>query len=60
MDLVWKHRKFIKFTKQGIFKTKQNDSIKITEVIKEKNDLKEINEKMLELLNEKELENEDL
>ena len=49
-----------KFTEQGTFKTKQNDSVKIAELIKEKNDLQEINEKMLDLLTEKELENEDL
>ena len=38
----------------------QNDSIKLAEIIKEKNDLQEINEKMLDLLTEKEIENEDL
>ena len=38
-----------KFTEHGTFKTKQNDSVKIAELIKEKNDLQEINEKMLDL-----------
>ena len=38
----------------------QNDSVKLAEIIKEKDDLQEINEKMLDLLTEKEIENEDL
>ena len=38
----------------------QNDSIMLAEIIKEKDDLQEINEKMLDLLTEKEIENEDL
>ena len=49
-----------KLTSQGTFKQVQNDSLKIAELIKEKDDLQEINEKMLDLLTEKELENEDL
>ena len=48
-----------KFTVQGTFK-KEDDSVKIAELIKEKDDLQEINEKMLDLLTEKEMENEDL
>ena len=36
------------------------DSIKIANLIKEKNDLQEINEKMLNMLTEKELKNEEL
>ena len=44
-----------------MLKTKaENDSNKLSELIKEKNDLQDINEKMLDLLTEKELENEDL
>ena len=38
----------------------KNDSNKLTEIIKEKEDLQEMNEKMLNLLTEKEIENEDL
>ncbi len=49
-----------KFTAQSTFKRAQDDSVKIAEIIKEKDDLQEINEKMLDLLTEKELENEDL
>ena len=49
-----------KFTAQGTFKKAQNDSVKIAELIKEKDDLQEINEKMLDLLTEKEMEIEDL
>ena len=48
-----------KFTVQGTFK-KEDDSVKIAELIKEKDDLQEINEKMLDLLTEKEMESEDL
>ena len=36
------------------------DSVKIANLIKEKNDLQEINEKMLNMLTEKELQNEEL
>ena len=47
-----------KFTLSG---TKvQNDTIKLAKIIKEKDDLQEMNEKMLDLLTEKELENEEL
>lgn len=49
-----------KFTAQGTFKKITEDSIKIAELVKEKDDLQEINEKMLDLLTEKEMENEDL
>ena len=41
-------------------KNEQDDSIKLAEIIKEKDDLQEINEKMLDLLTDKEIENEDL
>ena len=37
-----------------------NSKIEIAEIIKEKNDLQEINEKMLNMFTEKEIENEDL
>ena len=49
-----------KFTAQGTLKKVQNDSVKIAELIKEKDDLQEMNEKMLDLLTEKEIEIEDL
>ena len=42
------------------FSGEKNNSIEIAEIIKEKNDLQEINEKMLNMLTEKELENEEL
>ena len=38
----------------------QSDSAKIAEIIKQKDDLQEINEKMIDMLTEKEIENEDL
>ena len=57
MGHVGMHRKFSTF---GTLKKLENDSVKIAELIKEKNDLQEINEKMLDLLTEKEMENEDL
>ena len=38
----------------------QNDSAKIAEIIKQKDDLQEINEKMIDMLTEKEIENENL
>ena len=38
----------------------QNDSVKIAEIMKEKEDLQQINEKMLDMLTEKELENDEL
>ena len=43
-----------------LLKKTENDSNKLAEIVKEKEDLQEINEKMLDLLTEKELENEDL
>ena len=48
------------FASQGSFNQAQNDSVKLAEIIKEKDDLQEINEKMLDLLTDKEIENEDL
>ena len=48
------------FASQSSFNQAQNDSIKLAEIIKEKDDLQEINEKMLDLLTDKEIENEDL
>jgi chromosome segregation ATPase len=57
MSLVGLRRKF---TSQGDFNQVKNDSVKLAEIIKEKDDLQEMNEKMLDLLTEKELENEDL
>ena len=47
-------------TSQLLLKKSENDSSKLAEMIKEKDDLQEINEKMLDLLTEKEIENEDL
>jgi hypothetical protein len=38
----------------------KDDSVKLAEIIKEKDDLQAMNEKMLDLLTDKELENEDL
>ena len=38
----------------------QSDSAKIAEIIKQKDDLQEINEKMIDMLTEKEIENENL
>ena len=38
----------------------QNDSVRIAEIMKEKEDLQQINEKMLDMLTEKELENDEL
>ena len=49
-----------KFTAAGTFKKVQKDSVKIAEIVKEKDDLQEMNEKMLDLLTEKEMEIEDL
>ena len=49
-----------KFTVQTTIKKAEDDSVKLAEIIKEKDDLQEINEKMLDLLTEKEMENEDL
>ena len=50
MSLVGLRRKF---TSQGNFNEVQNDSVKLAEIIKEKDDLQEINEKMLDLLTDK-------
>ena len=57
MSLVGLRRKF---TSQGDFNQVQNDSVKLAQIIKEKDDLQEMNEKMLDLLTEKEIENEEL
>ena len=48
-------RRVLSFTNQ-----KGNESIKFAILLKEKNDLQEINEKMLNMLTDKELENEEL
>ena len=53
MSFVGTRRKFN-------FGSKGSEKIKIAELIKEKNDLQVINEKMLAMLTDKELENEDL
>ena len=47
-------------TSQILLKKAEKDSNKLEQIIKEKNDAQEINEKMLDLLTEKEIENEDL
>ena len=57
MSLVGTRRKF---TSQGDFNQVKNDTVKLAEIIKEKDDLQEMNEKMLDLLTDKELENEEL
>ena len=57
MSLVGLRRKF---TSQGDFNQVQNDSVKLAQIIKEKDDLQGMNEKMLDLLTEKEIENEEL
>ena len=49
-----------KFTVQTTLKKAEDDSVKMAEIVKQKDDLQEINEKMLDLLTEKEMENEDL
>ena len=54
MSFIGTRRKFI-FGSPG-----EKSKIEIAELIKEKNDLQEINEKMLNMLTEKELENEEL
>ena len=54
MSYVGTRRKFM-FGSLG-----ENNTIEIAEIIKEKNDLQEINEKMLNMLTDKELENEEL
>ena len=45
---------------QRNFSNIKEDSIKFAEIMKEKDDLQQMNEKMLDLLTDKELENEDL
>ena len=57
MSLVGQRKKF---TTTNNIQNAQDDSVKLAEIVKEKNDLQEMNEKMLDLLTEKELENEDL
>ena len=49
-----------KFTRRGDLNKVQNDTVKIAEIMKEKDELKEMNDQMLDMLTEKELENEDL
>jgi hypothetical protein len=58
MSLVGK-RKFSS-SQKNLDNNTQDDNIKLAEIIKEKDDLQEMNEKMLDLLTDKELENEDL
>ena len=48
------------FASKNSIKKIQNDSVKLAEIIKEKDELKEMNEKMLDLLTDKALENEGL
>ena len=48
------------FAFQNTLNKIQNDSVKLGEIIKEKDDLQEMNQKMLDLLTDKEIENEDL
>ena len=48
------------FAFQNTLNKIQNDSVKLAEIIKEKDDLQEMNQKMLDLLTDKEIENEDL
>ena len=59
MSLVGQRRKFTS-SQANLNSNAQDDNIKLAEIIKEKDDLQEMNEKMLDLLTEKELENEDL
>ena len=49
-----------KFTFKSDVSKLQNDSVKLAEIMKEKDDLQQINEKMLDMLTEKELENDEL
>ena len=49
-----------KFTLKSDVSKVQNDSVKLAEIMKEKDDLQQINEKMLDMLTEKELENDEL
>ena len=48
------------FATKSTLNQNENKSIQLDEIIKEKDDLQQINEKMLDLLAEKEIENEDL
>ena len=57
MSMVGMHRKFAGL---GDMNQGKNDQVKYAEIVKEKNDLQQMNEKMLDLLTEKEIENEDL
>jgi len=58
MSLVGPRRKLR--ASQRNFSKVNEDSIKLAEIMKEKDDLQQMNEKMLDLLTDKELENEDL
>ena len=58
MSLVGPRRKLR--ASQRNFSNVNDDSIKLAEIMKEKDDLQQMNEKMLDLLTDKELENEDL
>lgn len=58
MSLVGPRRKLR--ASQRNFSIANDDSIKLAEIMKEKDDLQQMNEKMLDLLTDKELENEDL
>ena len=49
-----------KFTSKNTVQNAEDYSVKLAEIVKEKDDLQEMNEKMLDLLTEKELENEEL
>ena len=65
-DNIQNNSKLQKISHIGIRKNftlggKENlDSVKMAEIVKEKNDLQEINENMLNMLTEKEIENEEL
>ena len=49
-----------KFTLKKDITQKKYDDVKVAEIIKEKEHLQEMNENMLDMLTEKEIENEDL
>jgi chromosome segregation ATPase len=60
-DKKMKRMSFVGTRKKFAIGSQDNcDKIKMAELLKEKNDLQEINEKMLNMLTEKELENEEL
>ena len=60
-DRKMKRISFVGLRKKFTIGAKDNESkIKMAELLKEKNDLQEINENMLNMLTEKELENEEL